>query len=188
MSPSPPDGGRTIRNALLGWVTGSNEPKLSDRHDLFTRLSYREINRRVDAAERAVLVSALIYIVFAALLWIWLVAPSFSLLPAAIRAVLTVVAYLGYGIFGAANSPVTNFASYINLGYGIIAGTPILALLLYNWLNKERNLTGTLNAIYVRPDLQPFKRRPRRRLGAIVFAVIAFIGVTSCLLYTSRRG
>lgn len=160
-------------------MSGSGEPALSDRHDVLIRLSYREINRRLDAAERSVLIGSLVYIVFAALLWVWLVAPSFNLLPAAIRAVLTVIGYLGYGIFGAANSPVANFASYINLGYGIIAGTPILALLAYYWLNKERNLTGTLNAIYSRQDLKPFRMRPRRRLGALIFASIAFIGVTS---------
>jgi hypothetical protein len=168
-----------LLNSLWAWARGVNEPKLSDRHDVLSRLSYREINRRVDAAERSVLVGSLVYIVFAALLWVWLVAPSFSLLPAAIRAVLTVISYLGYGIFGAANSPVTNFASYVNLGYGIIAGTPILALLAYNWLGKERNLTGTLNAIYARSDLQPFRMRPRRRLSSLTFAAIALIGVSS---------
>lgn len=164
---------------LWTWLRGLDEPVLGDRHDVLIRLSYREINRRLDAAERSVSISSLVYIVFAALLWVWLVAPSFNLLPATIRAVLTVISYLGYGIFGAANSPVANFASYVNLGYGIIAGTPILALLAYYWLNKERNLTGTLNAVYSRPDLKPFRMRPRRRLGALIFASIAFIGVTS---------
>jgi hypothetical protein len=148
-----------------------------DDHEVLIRLGLADLFVRIERARRSVSVWNIAVIAFGGLLWLWLRAPSFNLLPGAIRAVLTVVNFLGYGLTGIANSSVTNVAGYVNLGYGIIFGPIFLFFIALGWLGAEKRLEGLRFAAIAHPslrDVDPSQRSPRS-LGVVAFLVTAVV-------------
>lgn len=151
-------------------------------HEVLIRLDLQSVFTRLEQSRGSVSNWNIASIVFGGLLWLWLQAPSFNILPAAIRSVLIVVGFLGYGGFGAANSSVYNAADYINLGYGIIVGPLFLFFVALGWLKAERRLAALQKAIAAHPALAgfpPTQRSPSsRRVAAYCLAVVALVGST----------
>ncbi|CAO3410969.1 hypothetical protein [Azospirillum largimobile] len=146
-------------------------------------LPVEHVLNRVEQGRKSATTWCVATIVFGGLLWLWLRAPSFNLLPAVIRAVLSIIGFLGYGIFGFANPMVVNAADYINIGYGILAGPPIMTLLVIVWWQRECRLADALSVLADHPMLAAvptarIRRQSRVTIGYLL-AAVALLGSTA---------
>jgi hypothetical protein len=146
-------------------------------HEALTRVPLDALVRRLERARRAATVWGLATAAFGALLWLWLRAPSFNLLPGAIRAVLSVISVLGYGILGLSGSSVSNVADYVNIGYGIIAGPIILCFVALAWSRRERYQAEILNALVAHAELRNLSAsrlrvQPEGKIGFCITAIL----------------
>lgn len=152
-------------------------------HEILIRLNLEPVLGRLEQARRSANAWNIVTVAFGGLLWLWLQAPSFNLLPAAIRAFLVVIGVLGYGVLGFANSPVINSADYVNLGYGVLVGPTVLLFIALGWINAERRLLGTRLAVMDHPALastSPSWRSPPMR-NTIAFGLAALVLIGSSL-------
>lgn len=160
--------------------------KPSPDHRALVRVRLNDVLLRLEHERRSASIWNGATIAFAGLLWLWLQAPSFDLLPGIIRTFLRVVGFLGAGIFGVANSSVAQAADYINLGYGVLFGPIILFFVSVGWLAAEKRVIAVENALHENMERNgqaapPPNARSWRSLGFTV-AALAMAGSTVATL------
>lgn len=145
-------------------------------------------------AERSANRSSIIALAFSALLWVWVRAPSFDILPATISIVFKIAGLLTYGLFGPAESFVLTASTHINVGYAIIFGPPVVAFLTLAWWIKEDRAQRLIRALELHPvffnvppdDLAQETERRFARHRSYTNAFKALILLAACIALSLR--
>lgn len=108
---------------------------------------------RCNTAERSANRSSIIALAFAVLLWVWVRAPSFDVLPATINIVFKIAGLLTYGLLGPAESFILTASTHVNVGYAIVFGPLVVTFLTLGWWGKEVRFQELMRAIDLHPVL-----------------------------------